>query len=356
MYYESLEAQKSNTERDSANATLADKDTATATAMASAPEKEKEKAKRDKDPDRMSLSTKMPLVLHRREALSGPDLEAFKAKQEHAEEEQKLLTPVVTKMAYEIEEESEEEEEQVTATTTTTRGYDTFMKGREANMATFFKGGQAYKMYPVFDVRRRWDDYGEAVTFRFDDAENKENKRGGAGDDPDPNNPIKSEPNLTLLNEPLPKLLPDDTDEILVPSRYFVDPVIVSLVCGVRVIRFDGLADGRGLMNTIARLDARKIILVDGDDESTDFLKRYLVEDLNSEVFDPRVGESVNVSAAGSIVQVKLTDRVTSGLKSVRVCVFSPCVVLVCFTVWWKILSFIFLLERFFHLLCCALH
>ncbi|KAJ3046928.1 hypothetical protein HK102_013056, partial [Quaeritorhiza haematococci] len=62
-------------------------------------------------------------------------------------------------------------------------------------------------------------------------------------------------------------------------------------------------------------------ILVHGSEEATEALRTFCIENesLTKEVYAPRIGERINVSAAGNIYQVKLTDSLVTSLRLAQV-------------------------------------
>lgn len=61
-------------------------------------------------------------------------------------------------------------------------------------------------------------------------------------------------------------------------------------------------------------------ILVHGSDEATDALQKFCkgATNLTDQIFTPKVGEALNVSAARNIFQVKLSDSLISSLQTTR--------------------------------------
>lgn len=63
-------------------------------------------------------------------------------------------------------------------------------------------------------------------------------------------------------------------------------------------------------------------ILVDGNADSTEALQKFCMEtdNITNELFAPNIGETVNVSSATNIFQLKLTDALFSSLDMQKVC------------------------------------
>ncbi|EGF79032.1 hypothetical protein BATDEDRAFT_12823 [Batrachochytrium dendrobatidis JAM81] len=167
--------------------------------------------------------------------------------------------------------------------------FDIYVK--DVNRSTgFFKQAQAFKMYPVHEHRPRVDDYGELID--LDMYAKLELQHNLAPNEPEENEKVVA---------PVKKV---------VPSKYVVEDILLSLKCRMQYIDFEGRSDGKSVKNIIAQVAPRKLLFVHGDKASTMAFAEYCRtnESLTNEVYDPVQGECVNVSSATNLFRVVLTD------------------------------------------------
>lgn len=113
----------------------------------------------------ISLNQDIPLKLGKRAPLDGEELEEYLLK-EKQEEEEKAKAPKELDLD-EISDSDDENEEAVGQNGTTgVPVYDIYVKDHVTRKG-FFKQSQAFRMYPVYEVRNRVDEYGELVDLSF---------------------------------------------------------------------------------------------------------------------------------------------------------------------------------------------
>ncbi|KAJ3304049.1 cleavage and polyadenylation specificity factor subunit 2 [Kappamyces sp. JEL0829] len=176
--------------------------------------------------------------------------------------------------------------------------YDIYVKDH-VDRKGFFKQSQAFRMYPVHEVRNRVDDYGELLDLTmFSKFEQKV-------------------PEDDMLDDDVE--LPDPEENIIqaIPSKYIVEDAVLSLRCFVFYVDFEGRCDEQSLYNIIQQLSPRKLMIVHGSERSTKQMLDYCraSEHITDELFAPALFEKVTVSTATNLYQVVLTDSLVSSLK-----------------------------------------
>jgi cleavage and polyadenylation specificity factor subunit 2 len=156
-----------------------------------------------------------------------------------------------------------------------------------------FFGNQTQTMFPFVDSQFKSDDYGEYIdptTFKKDDFET---------------------PNLNEMEVDVKEA----AEKVVIPSKCISLDVKVRVQCQIHYIDFEGLSDGKSIKTILQHISPKKLILIHGTDESTDNLVQFVQSnDFTDELFAPKIDESINVSAATNIYQVKLTDQLVSSL------------------------------------------
>ncbi|KAL7753275.1 hypothetical protein RI367_001050 [Sorochytrium milnesiophthora] len=184
-----------------------------------------------------------------------------------------------------------------------TVSHDVYVRGNSI-VGGAFRNGQRVCMFPYNETRRRFDEYGEAVKadMFMTEADKREAER---------------ERDMKLRLEKQRE--EDDADareaeEDTTPSRYLAVETKLTVKCLLQYVDFEGLSDGRSLCNILPQIQPRQMILVHGSQRATEFMKSSLQAEMAAEIMAPAVGESLNVSAATNIFQVKLTDTLFSAL------------------------------------------
>lgn len=113
------------------------------------------------------LNLDIPLTLGKRAPLEGEELEEYLLK-EKLEEEERAKDPQQLDLD-DLSDSDEENEEVGGAATGGVVGvpvYDIYVRDHVTRKG-FFKQSQAFRMYPVYEVRNRVDEYGEVVDLSF---------------------------------------------------------------------------------------------------------------------------------------------------------------------------------------------
>ncbi|KXS20522.1 hypothetical protein M427DRAFT_66501 [Gonapodya prolifera JEL478] len=177
--------------------------------------------------------------------------------------------------------------------------------------------GQAaqFRMFPSAEGRRRWDEYGEVI-----DPEQYMGKEMHFGNAEAIRGRVAERGKEDSMDVDVPSVPDVESGAPEVPSKYLTEDRVLQVRCTVRYVDLEGLADGRSMRNILPGVRAKKIILVHGLQAATDYMQSFCLSNpsLTNEVVAPRVGETVNVSTARNMYQIKLTDQLVSSLRMAR--------------------------------------
>ncbi|KAJ3035593.1 cleavage and polyadenylation specificity factor subunit 2 [Rhizophlyctis rosea] len=252
------------------------------------------------------LNLSLPTRIYIRTPLEGDDLTAYLHHQQQLlQQQQSTIQP---DSLSDLESESDDEDGDLGDRTNkdlihlSERVFDVYVKD-SIRSGGFFKGSQTYRMYPVPDYRKRVDDYGEVIDSLI--YERGEYSVAGREEEAGEEEARQKEREKVTV----------EVD--LTPSSFRVEEGVLDVRCWVVYVDFEGRSDGGFVRHCLPMVAPRKVILVHGNEEATEELRRYCLENesMTNDVFAPGVGEVVNVSAATDIYQVKLTDPLVSSLR-----------------------------------------
>lgn len=83
----------------------------------------------------------------------------------------------------------------------------------------------------------------------------------------------------------------------------------------VLFIDFEGRSDGESLMKILSQLRPRRVIVVRGNESSSQMVANHCEQNIGSKVFAPKLGETVDATTETHIYQVRLTEALTSELE-----------------------------------------
>lgn len=265
----------------------------------------------------LQMDLKIPLRVKRKVPLEGEELLAHLRDiqlQREREAAEAIAAKIRDDALMDMGEEDESDEEYAVETEEARNPllykFDAYVRDAPGRSGGFFKGQGAFRMFPALEQKRRFDDYGEIIN--PDDYTSKEN----------------IDANIQAADLTLPQdrmdVDQDQREEPAVPeipSKFVSEDREVHVRCRVTYIDFEGLTDGRSIKNILPQIQPRKLILVRGNDETTDAMKQYCVSAVNftKDVLAPLVNETVNVSMAKNIYQLRLTDTLVSSLKMSKV-------------------------------------
>jgi cleavage and polyadenylation specificity factor subunit 2 len=112
----------------------------------------------------------------------------------------------------------------------------------------FFKGQGAFRMFPAFEPKRRFDEYGEIVN--PDDYIDKENIAANA-----------QQADLAAAPEDLMDIdQREGPQEPEVPGKFVADEAEIHVRCKVQFVDFEGLTDGRSIKNILPQVQPKKLV------------------------------------------------------------------------------------------------
>lgn len=161
---------------------------------------------------------------------------------------------------------------------------------------------QRFQCFPARDVIRSVNEYGEVVS-------PGEFERSG--------NEVKEDIN----NKQAGKKKDEQAESVgkkQVPFKWVATEQSLAVRCARKFVAgFGGLSDGRSVKTIISRINPRKLVLIGGSLEATEFLLgHYSTSATQSiEAFAPKIGEVVNVSSAMNLISIGLADSLLNGLR-----------------------------------------
>lgn len=246
--------------------------------------------------------------------LQGEELEEYRKK----EEEKKQLALIESQKALSINDSGSEDEtahdKSTKASKTMTPAHkpskhDLTMTENHERGTVFFK--QARKTYPMFPApaerKIKVDDYGEEINPEDyvlfhkaqgatkvleveDNKENQTSKQAEALAD------VKVEPEVK----------PTKCVSIVAP---------LDIKAKLHLFDFEGRSDGESVKNLVSQVKPRRLILVRGTPESTNFMADYCRSYVDDKIFKPNTGDTVDATTENYIYQVKLKDSLVSSLE-----------------------------------------
>ena len=163
-----------------------------------------------------------------------------------------------------------------------------------------------YRMYPAVEKRTRFDEYGEIV--RAEDFVNQALVKEKEAD------LARSK----LHQDSLKSKLESEPEVQTHPTKLVSYPKEVSISCKRKFIDFEGLSDGRSIKTIVSKIAPRKLILIGGNQECTEYFIRYCKfssSEFTKQVLAPHSGECVNVSSSTDIQQVQISDVLLNSLS-----------------------------------------
>lgn len=165
---------------------------------------------------------------------------------------------------------------------------------------------KTFPMYPVLERKMKWDDFGEELNPKdFLNFADKCDNGGRPG-------------SSATLDEPAV----DGTDEMLideeVPTKCITRLVTININASIKFIDFEGRSDGESIKKIIQQIRPRRLILVRGNDESTNELKEFCLRSLSidaDKLLTPCINELVDATTERNIYQVRLKDSLVSSLR-----------------------------------------
>ncbi|KAJ2764406.1 hypothetical protein IWQ57_005180, partial [Coemansia nantahalensis] len=176
------------------------------------------------------------------------------------------------------------------------QSFDLYIKGRGPVRGLHFVN-KSYCMFPFQEMNRRTDDYGEIYELE---------KYMVAADADD-----------TALALDADKPYDSDGDggggskQDTRPTKAVVEERRVQLNCQLSFVDIEGRADGTSMRNILALVMPKRLVIVHGSSAGTKALADYCRDpavQVTKEIYTPRVGEILNVSAGVNVYRSRVTD------------------------------------------------
>lgn len=173
-----------------------------------------------------------------------------------------------------------------------------------------------HQMFPFREVRRQADNYGETV----------DPKEFAGFDSVVPSNsPVPQAFTATPSPQPSQAMIkPKSTTN---PTKWQLFTAEVTIKCSRKCLDFSGISDGKSLKTIYARIQPRRLVLIGGSSDATDYLHTQLSQTVRTtastassasssqpamQVYAPAPLESVIVSAAVNVMQAVLSEALVA--------------------------------------------
>lgn len=165
-----------------------------------------------------------------------------------------------------------------------------------------------YQQFPFREVRRQTDNYGESLDKMFE-------KSSTSGSE-------KEKEAMVPSVSPIPTKVLLASVGTQVPKKWTLYSTEIIIKCNRKVVDFSGISDGKSLRTIYTRIQPRRLVLVGGNKEATEYLYTQLGHhrSISSsappaiQLFAPSPLESVTVSAAVNVMQVMLSESLVSSI------------------------------------------
>ena len=162
-------------------------------------------------------------------------------------------------------------------------------------------------MYPHYEEKIRWDDYGEIIKPEewIDTSTVSNDNLDHDGNDP---SDIVDESNAANTE---------------VPTKCVQQTLTLTIKAQVHFIDFEGRSQGEDIMKLVQQVKPRRVIIVRGSTKSCEELKKVALsvtsetarDSSTNRVFLPKTGEFVDATTETYIYQVRLPDPLMSRLE-----------------------------------------
>ncbi|KAJ1658834.1 hypothetical protein IWQ61_001983 [Dispira simplex] len=260
----------------------------------------------------VTLAQDLPMSIKRKVKLVGAELERFmeseRQRKEKEASENALRARHKTIMEGSDSENSEAEIDDTDIEQLVFRQPDVYIRDT-AGMDTTHNPTQMFRMFPYIERRKRFDDYGEII------------------------NPEQYKQNTMVTQDGVLMYGPqraadpgkrdgkftgevDETEEEE-PFKYITESITLALRCQLLYLNYEGLSDGRSIVNLLTQWGMKKLVLVQGNQDATNYLAQTcLINDqITDDVFTPNLDETLSVASGSMTVQVTMTDALLSSLN-----------------------------------------
>lgn len=173
-----------------------------------------------------------------------------------------------------------------------------------------------HQVFPFKELTRPFDAYGEAVDLSNDFRPKSQTLRITSIIDAVVPAPTALIQTITPITDPLASS---------VPTKWNIIQKQVQVKATRKYISLTGHSDGRSLKTIYSRIQPRRLLLVGGSQEATDYLANHFAQTLAiqmtagsktlTEVFSPHLGETITVSSAVNVMQAILAESLISKLQ-----------------------------------------
>lgn len=245
--------------------------------------------------------------------LQGEELQEYKKK----EEEKKQLALIESQKALSINDSASDDDTAVDKPVKSRMSkpshqpskHDLTMTENQERGTVFFK--QARKTYPMFPTpaerKIKVDDYGEEIN---PDDYVLFHKTPGA------TKVLEVEDNKENQTSKQMEAIADKKAELEVkPTKCVSIVATLDIKAKLHLFDFEGRSDGESVKNLVSQIKPRRLILVRGTPESTDYMADYCRSYVDDKIFKPNTGDTVDATTENYIYQVKLKDSLVSSLE-----------------------------------------
>lgn len=244
---------------------------------------------------------KIELEVKKRIELEGAELEEFMILKGEKHHPMNIL-----KRDKEESSSSEDSDDEDIEMKVITGKHDIVVRNEGRTHSGFFKSSKKqFAMFPMYEERVKFDDYGEVIQpedYRIADSGGMENM-----EDNKENTMIKSE---DIKREKDESTLPIDK-----PTKCIVQRKLIDIKAQVQFIDFEGRSDGESITKLLSQLRPRRVVVVHGSENSSQFIAQHCEQNIGSKVFIPRQNEIIDATTETHIYQVRLTEALVSDLK-----------------------------------------
>eukprot|EP00040_Diaphanoeca_grandis_P026591 m.149321 g.149321 ORF g.149321 m.149321 type:complete len:741 (+) comp30650_c0_seq1:204-2426(+) len=246
-----------------------------------------------------NFNKNMTVINKRRIPLQGAELAAFRKekREKKEEEEQERLEALAQEEAMQTDDLDDAHGSDDDDDSKVLLRHDLMAPTSSKNDSGFFKQAKTFDMYPCVDDKINADEYGEIIRVEDYVLEDDFNKQSAREE---------------VVVAPTEVVVPEEH-----PTKCVESPLTISINSQVAKVDFDGRADGDAYKQVLFSVKPRVLIFIHGNEPETEDMVDHCAENMEglSGIYDPGIGECINVTSDRKIYQVKLTDTLVTSLK-----------------------------------------
>jgi cleavage and polyadenylation specificity factor subunit 2 len=171
------------------------------------------------------------------------------------------------------------------------------------------KLNSVFPMFPVLEIKRQWDVYGEFVN--PNDYMVSEDLAGGA----DANGAHPMDTSSAAANDKKKK---EDQDKL--PTKTVQDTVELNIKANIQYIDFEGRSDFESVKNQVFKVEPRRVVILHGEQKYKQELATAIsAKAFSQQVVVPKSNQAVDVSSDTNMYRVNLRQSLLSQLDFVAV-------------------------------------